>query len=94
MISEYGKGVVVGSSKLKPNVLKNILTGKISSYVNYIYLANELCDNCNAIKKGCLKVVKDGKEGICIGKCVLRIKLVMKARNGIIREIEWDNNGK
>ena len=87
-VVEYTKGVVAGSTALSPELAASILEGKVTAYLNYIYLSNEVCKECRAMRKGCALSVEEGKEGICIGKAVLRLTFIMKVKGGIIKVVE------
>ncbi len=84
MLGEYGKGIVVGSSELPPETLKDILKGKVMAYVNNIYLGNELCEKCKALRKGCVINVEEGREAVCVGKAKVRIAFWLKNKGGVL----------
>jgi len=78
------KGLVIGTTALTPEEAKKCLEGKILAYVNAIYLGNEICKSCKALKKQCLREVEEGEEAFCTGKVVVRIGARLKSKKSVL----------
>jgi len=77
------KGLVLGTTSLGPGEFEKCLEGKVTAYINFIYYGDELC-KCRALKKQCLEEVEEGEEAFCTGRAVVRIKVRMRAKRGVL----------
>ena len=84
VVVEHAKGVVVGTTALTPRELAEVLKGKITAYINKVYAGDEPCEKCGALKKGCLMEVPEGNEAVCVGKALVRVKVVLDAKKGVL----------
>ncbi len=89
-----GKGLAIGTTGLKPEDVERALVGKIVAYVNAIYVGNEICEGCKAVKKMCLEEVEEGWEAFCTGRAVIRLGALLRSKRGVIVSAPQRRSGR